>query len=72
MDPSDNKTLSKVEYSISSKNSDNSFSFIQNSENQNLLEQNMENTDNKKIFESELKSNINSKNFFCNKCYRCP
>ena len=39
MDPSDNKTLSKVEYSNSSKNSDNSFSFIQNSENQNLLEQ---------------------------------
>ena len=72
MDPSDNKTLSKVEYSNSSKNSDNSFSFIQNSENQNLLEQNIENTDNKKIFESELKSNINSKNFFCNKCYSMP
>ena len=72
MDPSDNKTLSKVEYSISSKNSDNSFSFIQNSENQNSLGQNIENTDNIVIFESELKSNINSKNFFCNKCYSMP
>ena len=72
MNRSNNKTISKIEYSISSKNADNSFSFSQNSQIQDSFAQNFENIEIKERLEKALASNVKEKNFFCNKCFSMP